>query len=221
MRINKLLLAAMASGMTLSACVPADPYSSTDPNQRAKSGAIMGAITGAALGAATGDSNDKTSDRVIGGALIGGMLGAGIGNALDKQAAELKSQINDSRVRIVNMGDRLVVTMPEGILFAVDSAAVQPGIMNDLYTVADSLNRYPNTTVQVVGHTDNTGAASYNQDLSQRRAESVAVVLRKGGVYGGRLVAFGRGEDQPIASNSTPEGRAQNRRVEIVIIPSR
>ncbi|MFZ1660596.1 MAG: OmpA family protein [Paracoccaceae bacterium] len=220
MRINKLLLAALASGMALSACVPADPYS-TDPNQRAKSGALMGAITGAALGAATGDSNDKTSDRVIGGALIGGMLGAGIGNALDKQAAELKSQINDSRVRIVNAGDRLIVTMPEGILFAVDSAAVQSGIMNDLYTVADSLNRYPNTTVQVIGHTDNTGAASYNQDLSQRRAESVAAVLRQGGVYGGRLVAFGRGEDQPIASNSTPAGRAQNRRVEIVIIPNR
>ena len=124
-------------------------------------------------------------------------------------------------MRIVNNGDELVVIMPEGILFATDSAAVQPSIQNDLYTVADNLNRYPNTRVEIVGHTDNTGSAAHNRDLSQRRADAVAAILRNGGVSGTRIAAYGRGEDQPVASNLTAEGRAQNRRVEIHIIPIR
>jgi outer membrane protein OmpA-like peptidoglycan-associated protein len=110
--------------------------------------------------------------------------------------------------------------MPEGLLFAVDSASVMPSIQNDLYAVADNLNRYPNSRVEIIGHTDNTGSAAYNQDLSQRRAMAVSAVLRNAGVSGGRLVAYGRGEDVPVASNLTPEGRAQNRRVEILIIPT-
>lgn len=221
MRFNKVLLAGLASSFALSACVQPGPYNPDDPNQRARNGAMMGALAGAALGAATGDSNDKTSDRVIGGALIGGMLGAGIGNALDQQAADLRQNIHTRGVQIINEGDRLRVVMPEGILFPVDSATVQPGIMNDLYTVADSLNRYPDSQVQVIGHTDNTGAAAYNQALSERRARSVAAVLRDDGVDPGRLSAYGRGESQPVASNLTVAGKAQNRRVEIVIIPYR
>ncbi|MFO1174910.1 MAG: OmpA family protein [Paracoccaceae bacterium] len=220
MRFNKILLAGLASSFALSACVQPGPYDPNDPNKRARNGALMGAMAGAALGAATGDSNDKTSDRVIGGALIGGMLGAGVGNMLDQQASELQQDIRTNGVQIINDGNRLRVVMPEGILFPVDSAAVQPGIMNDLYTVADSLNRYPNTHVQVVGHTDNTGSASYNQDLSERRASAVAAVLRAGGVDGARISAYGRGESQPVASNLTAAGKAQNRRVEIVIIPN-
>jgi outer membrane protein OmpA-like peptidoglycan-associated protein len=111
--------------------------------------------------------------------------------------------------------------MPQDLLFAVDSAAVRPDLRADLSAVASSLLRYPNSRIEVIGHTDNTGAAAYNQDLSQRRAVSVAGVLREGGVPGARIAAFGRGEDQPIASNLTPEGRAQNRRVEIIIRPTR
>lgn len=220
MRLNKILLAGLASSLALSACVQPGPYDPNDPNRRARNGAMLGALTGAALGAATGDANDKKSDRIIGGALIGGMLGAGVGNALDQQAAELQQNIQTNGVQIINDGNQLRVVMPEGILFPVDSAAVQPGIMNDLYTVADSLNRYPNSRVQVVGHTDNTGTAAYNQDLSERRAQAIASVLRAGGVNGGRISAFGRGESQPVASNLTAAGKAQNRRVEIVIIPN-
>lgn len=220
MRIHILSLGALAVAMLLSACVAPPTYNPNDPNQRAKQGALMGALGGAALGAMTGDSNDKTSDRVLGGALIGGVLGAGIGNALDQQASELQRDITTNGVRIVNEGNQLRVIMPEGILFAVDSATVNGGIMNDLYTVANSLNRYPNSRVQVVGHTDDTGSAAYNQDLSQRRASAVAAILRNAGVSGGRLVPIGAGEDQPIASNLNAQGRAQNRRVEIVIIPN-
>ncbi len=220
MRIQTLSLGVLSAALLLSACVAPQTYNPNDPNQRTRNGAIMGALAGAALGAATGDANDKTSDRVLGGALIGGMVGAGIGNALDQQAAELQRDITTNGVRIVNDGNQLRVIMPEGILFAVDSATVNGGIMNDLYTVANSLNRYPNSRVQVVGHTDNTGAAAYNQDLSQRRASAVAAILRNAGVSGARLVPIGAGENQPVASNLTPEGRAQNRRVEIVIIPN-
>ena len=101
-----------------------------------------------------------------------------------------------------------------------DSAALRPDLTNDLYAVAANLQKYPASTIQVVGHTDNTGTAGYNQDLSQRRAGSVAGVLISAGVPGSRIVAVGRGEDQPVASNLTPQGRAQNRRVEIVIRPN-
>jgi outer membrane protein OmpA-like peptidoglycan-associated protein len=221
MRIAKILVTATAGAALLAACVPAGNYNPNDPYQRTRTGAVTGALGGAVLGAVTADEDDSQRERAIAGAVIGGLAGGIYGNVLDRQAAELENQISDSRVRIVNMGDRLVVSMPEGILFATDSAAVQPTIMNDLYTVADSLNRYPDTRVDVVGHTDNTGSAAYNQDLSQRRAVSVAGVLRESGVPGNRIAAFGRGEDSPIASNLTPQGRAQNRRVEIIIRPIR
>src|SRR5690606_6417254 len=110
--------------------------------------------------------------------------------------------------------------LPEGILFATDSAAVSGPAQNDLYAVARNLNQYPNSRVEVIGHTDNTGSAAYNQDLSQRRAQSVAGILTAGGVSSGRVVAVGRGESQPVASNGTEQGRAQNRRVEIIIRPT-
>ncbi|MCB2117300.1 MAG: OmpA family protein [Rhodobacteraceae bacterium] len=218
MHITKTLLGGAATAVLLAACTPVDQYSA-DPNQRTKQGALTGAGIGALAGVLTGDGGKDKLDRAVVGAAIGGLAGGVIGNNLDKQAAELQAEINDSRVRIINEGNQLRVVMPEGILFATDSDTVQPGIQNDLYALADNLNRYPNTRVEVVGHTDNTGAAAYNQDLSQRRAMAVAAVLRGAGVSGGRVVAYGRGEDVPVASNLTPEGRAQNRRVEILIIP--
>ena len=118
-----------------------------------------------------------------------------------------------------NTGDRLIVTMPQDILFATDSADLRPDLRADLRTVAQSLNDYPQSRVQVLGHTDNTGSAQYNLDLSQRRAGSVAGQLIAYGVDAGRIRTTGLGEDQPIATNLTAEGRAKNRRVEIVILP--
>jgi outer membrane protein OmpA-like peptidoglycan-associated protein len=123
-------------------------------------------------------------------------------------------------VQITNTGDRLIVTLPQDILFATDSASVRPDLQNDLRTVASNLQNYPNSTVQIIGHTDNTGEAAYNQQLSQRRADSVSSVLLGAGVPASRIQAYGRGEDQPIASTLTPERKAQNHRVEIVILPT-
>ncbi|MCA0273314.1 MAG: OmpA family protein [Proteobacteria bacterium] len=219
MQFKALLIAGTAAMIGLSACTPVDQYSA-DPNQRAKQGALTGAAIGAGLGILTGDGGKDKLDRAVVGGLVGAAGGGIIGNQLDRQAAELQAEISDGRIRIVNEGNQLRVVMPEGILFATDSATVQGSIQNDLYAVADNLNRYPNTRVEVIGHTDNTGAAAYNQDLSDRRAGAVAAILRGAGVSGARIVAYGRGESMPVASNLTPEGKAQNRRVEILIIPT-
>ncbi|HEY9038414.1 MAG TPA: OmpA family protein [Roseovarius sp.] len=187
------------------------------PTNKTQQGALIGGIAGAVTGAAASDKAGKGA--LIGGA-IGALGGAAIGNALDRQEAELRRDLDNERVQINNTGDRLIVTLPQDILFAVDSATVNRGLRGDLLTVADSLQNYPASSVQVVGHTDNTGAAAYNQQLSERRANAVAAVLMEGGVAPSRINKFGRGEDQPIASNLTAEGKAQNRRVEIVILPN-
>lgn len=222
MQFKALLVAALAAVIGLTACTPVTPVDqySADPNQRAKQGALTGAALGAGIGILTGDGGKEKLDRAIVGGIVGAAGGGLIGTTLDKQAAELQAEINDSRVRIVNEGNQLRVVMPEGILFATDSATVQGAIQNDLYAVADNVNRYPNSRIEVIGHTDNTGSAAYNQDLSDRRAGAVAAVLRGAGVSGARIVAYGRGESMPVASNLTPEGKAQNRRVEILIIPT-
>ncbi|MEZ5867466.1 MAG: OmpA family protein [Defluviimonas denitrificans] len=219
MRIKALLIAGSVSAIALTACTPVDQYSA-NPNQRTKEGALTGAAIGAGLGILTGKGGKDKLDRAVVGGAIGAAAGGLIGHNLDRQAAELQAELNDSRIRVVNEGNQLRVVMPNGILFATDSAAVQGSIQNDLYTVADNLNRYPNTRVEVVGHTDNTGSAAYNQDLSERRAAAVAAILRSAGVSGGRIASYGRGESAPVASNLTADGQAQNRRVEILIIPT-
>ena len=212
-----IFLLSGAALLLVTACTDPAYVTGDDPRRKTRQGAILGGLLGAGTGAAVSD--DKAKGAVIGG-ILGAAGGAAIGNALDKQEAELRQQL-DSDVRIVNTGDRLILTMPQDILFNVDSSTVTPVLRDDLFKVADSLQRYPDTTVQVVGHTDSDGTASYNQTLSERRANAVADVLMDGGVRFGRIRAFGRGEDQPVASNLTPEGKRQNRRVEIVILPNR
>lgn len=210
------LAVAAASALALTACQAPLPGQG---NQNTQQGAAVGAGLGAVIGAISGDNRDERIRNAAIGAVIGGGLGAVGGANLDRQEAELRNQLG-SNVGIVNNGTSLVVTLPQDILFAVDSTALSGGLQNDLVSVAASLNRYPDTTVNVIGHTDNTGAASYNQDLSQRRAQAVASVLINSGVAPQRIRSIGRGEDAPIASNLTPEGRQQNRRVEIIITPN-
>jgi outer membrane protein OmpA-like peptidoglycan-associated protein len=220
MMMKTPLILAAAGALFLTACVGVDPNAyPNDPNARTKNGAVIGGLLGAAAGAATAGDGDEFKGAILGGALGAG-TGALIGADLDRQAAELRGSLN-SNISVTNTGEYLIVNMPQDLLFATDSAAVRSDLRSDLNAVAASLLRYPNSTIQVVGHTDNTGTAAYNQDLSQRRAVSVASILRESGVPGGRIAAVGRGEDQPIASNLTPAGRAQNRRVEIIIRPTR
>ncbi|SNT71825.1 OmpA family protein [Paracoccus seriniphilus] len=187
---------------------------------KAQQGALAGAAIGAVLGGTRDSDKNGQGKDAVKGAILGAAAGAIAGNILDRQAAALEQAVQNPNVQIVNHGSYLQVVLPEGILFSTDSAAVSGIAQNDLYAVARNLNEYPNSRVEVVGHTDNTGSASYNMDLSQRRAQSVAGILTAGGVAGSRIVAVGRGEDQPVASNATEQGRAQNRRVEILIRPN-
>lgn len=206
------LLAALA---LTAAC---DPATVDSANARRNQGAAVGVATGAIAGALAG--GNKNVGAIAAGAVAGGILGAGIGSYLDQQAADLRDELGNDDITVTNTGNSLLVNFPESILFATDSAAVSSASRSDLQALARNLNQYPDSTIQVIGHTDSTGSAGHNFDLSSRRAGAVASVLVDTGVRGSRITATGKGEDDPIASNATTEGRAQNRRVEIIIRPT-
>ncbi|SCY58020.1 Outer membrane protein OmpA [Paracoccus tibetensis] len=221
MKLRNTTILAVCGLMALGAC--ADPNTGTGVGglSRTQQGAIAGAATGAILGAARDDDSNNEGRDAARGAIVGGIVGAVAGNILDRQARDLQQSISNPNVQVVNRGDYLQVVLPEGILFATGSAAVSGVAQQDLYAVARNLNQYPNSVVQVVGHTDSTGTQAINQDLSQRRAQSVAGILAAAGVAQNRLSATGVAASQPVASNDTAAGRAQNRRVEILIRPTR
>lgn len=211
------LVVAFAALLGLTACTdPGQLNDPNNPNSNRDQGVLLGAATGAVLGQIFGGDTKAT----VGGAVAGAVAGGLIGNNLDRQEADLRSSLGNDQVQITNTGDRLIVTLPQDILFATDSFTVRPDLQRDLRTVAGNLQAYPDSTIQIIGHTDNTGDAGYNQTLSVQRANAVADVLLESGVPIGRITTVGRGEDQPIASNLSPEGRALNRRVEIVILPN-
>ncbi|WP_299673468.1 OmpA family protein [uncultured Roseobacter sp.] len=212
------LIVAVSGALVLTACTDPNQIGANSNNPKAQRGALIGAGAGALAGALSrGDGN--RGDGALVGAVIGGAIGAGIGYNLDQQEAELRRQL-DNDVVITNTGDRLILNLPQSIVFATDSFSVRPDLQDDLFSVAASLNKYPQSTVQVIGHTDSDGDAGYNQQLSERRATAVANVLLNAGVPSARVRTFGRGENQPIASNLNAAGKAQNRRVEIVILPT-
>lgn len=180
-------------------------------------GAIIGGATGAAIGNAIGDDTKST---VIGG-VIGAAVGGAIGADMARQERELNQQLAGSGAMITNTGSQLRVILPEGVTFSTGSATVASSFRPALREVARSLNTHPNSTVRVVGHTDNVGSAVYNQQLSKDRALAVARILIRDGVSSSRITYSGRGYNEPITTNATAAGRAQNRRVEIVITPTR
>ena len=200
----------LALGLALSACTDM----AGNPN-RAGTGVLVGGATGAIVGNAIGDERGA----IVGGAL-GAMAGAAIGNDLDRQAAELNQSLAGSGATVNNTGNDLRVVLPDNITFATGSSTVYSSFMPSLRSVSESLRKYPHSTVQVVGHTDNVGTAAFNQQLSEDRARAVANVLISNGTPANRIAWLGRGLNQPIASNATEAGRAQNRRVEIIITPT-
>jgi outer membrane protein OmpA-like peptidoglycan-associated protein len=186
--------------------------------ERQQGGAILGGMFGGFLGAASDDENRARNAAL--GATAGAIAGGAIGAMLDQQAEDLRSSLENDGIIVENTGEFLRVIMPGGLLFEVDSAAIDPAVQPDLRAVAQNLIEYPESTVTVFGHTDDTGSSDYNQDLSERRAQAVAGVLVRNGVAPSRVRATGLGETQPVASNATPEGRQQNRRVEVIIRPN-
>ncbi|MEZ5707820.1 MAG: OmpA family protein [Blastomonas sp.] len=207
---------ALALGAGLAGCVT-NPETGNKRVSNTAIGAIGGALGGYFLGDIVGGRSDRT-EKIV-GAGIGAVAGAGIGYYLDQQEKELRQKTAGTGVDVVRDGDSLYLNMPSQVTFGVDSSAIEPGFRNTLDEVAATLSKYEKTYVDVYGHTDSTGSDSYNQGLSERRAQSVAGYLSSHGVNSARLATRGFGESQPIASNTTEEGRASNRRVEIRIVP--
>ena len=219
--MKKILILPTLVGSVLflaSGCVTPESAANSKPGDNTTAGTVMGGLIGAIAGMEMSSDGDRNKGAII-GAIVGAGAGNMIGRNLDRQATDLRQDLNNDQVGITNTGSELIVTMPQDILFALDSASVRSGLRRDLRVVANNLRVYPNSTIKILGHTDNTGSASYNEALSQRRADAVVNILIDNGVQPVRLQALGRGEDDPIENNLTAEGRAQNRRVEIIIRP--
>ncbi|MCL7745221.1 OmpA family protein [Guyparkeria hydrothermalis] len=209
------LIAVLAATLVAAGCAQ-NPY--TGENRKTATGATVGAGAGALLGNVIAPSGNRTGGTLI-GAAVGATVGGLIGRQMDKQEQQLRQDMQGTGVDVQRQGDTIRLQAPESITFQTDSAEIQPQFRRTLNDIAASIQQYPNTVVRVEGHTDSTGSASYNQDLSVNRAQSVASYLAQSGVSSSRVQAIGYGESRPIATNSTPQGRAQNRRVEILILP--
>lgn len=214
MIIRYLTVALLALGLT-SACTTTDAYGNTTANNTGR-GILAGAAAGALLGSLAGGDDRR---NVLIGAGVGALAGGAVGNYMDRQEEAFRNRLRGSGVSVRRVGDELILTMPSDVTFATNSASISPRFGPVLDDVADVLRTYPATLVDVIGHADSTGAADYNQQLSERRASGVASELIGRGVSGDRLYIAGMGETSPIASNSNDAGRAANRRVEIKIAP--
>jgi len=198
-------------------CVALVGCQTVQDNPNTAIGAGLGAAAGAALGTLVG-GNDRRNALI--GAGIGLLAGAAIGQYLDRQQRELEAGLAGTGAEVERRGDQLYVIMPSEITFASGSADLQPSARSALSQVAVTLQKYPSSYIDVIGHTDNVGSDASNQRLSERRANTVLNYLVAQGVNPARLIAIGQGERSPVASNATPEGRQANRRVELRITPA-
>ncbi len=217
MKIRRVLVSSLCavSLISLSACVT-DPNTGQQKVSRTAIGAGGGALAGLLLGGLIGGG----TGRII-GAGIGGVAGGAVGYSMDKQIKQLREQTAGSGVDVssVDGGKAILVNLPNGVTFDIDSTLIKPAFRDTLDRVAQTLLQYPDSLIDVYGHTDSTGSDTYNQRLSESRARAVADYLTSRGIAAARIRSQGNGETQPVASNATEEGRSANRRVEIKIVP--
>lgn len=211
---SALIVSLPLAGLT--GCETVNPYTGQSQVSRTAIGTGIGAAGGALVGQLIGGHTTST----LVGAGIGAAAGGLIGGYMDHQAAELRQQLQGTGVSVVKNGNNIQLIMPGDITFATNSANINPSFNDVLNSVALVLKKYNKTVVQVAGFTDNTGGTNYNQLLSQQRAQSVANYLMSQGVNSNRFSIAGYGESSPVASNSTAEGRAKNRRVQITLQPT-
>jgi outer membrane protein OmpA-like peptidoglycan-associated protein len=216
---SSIVVAGLAA-LSLSACTTMNAYTGDQQLSSTAGGAMIGAGTGAVVGALAGAAtgNDPRIAALI-GAGLGGLTGAAVGHYMDQQEAELRAQLQSTGVSVTRVGNQIILNMPSNITFDTDSATVKPEFSETLVSVGLVLKKFNKTIVDVYGYTDNTGSVAHNQDLSQRRAVSVATILANQGIDQRRFYIEGKGETDPIASNANETGRSQNRRVEIQISP--
>jgi len=221
---SKLLLTGASVAILLAgtACTTTDPYSSAPQRNNTGTGVIAGALGGALLGYLTNTSKSEQGRKnALIGAGIGALGGAAVGQYMDRQQRELEAELSGTGVGVARQGDDLILRMPADVTFASDQSGVNARSFATLDDVASVLNRYDQSTIDIVGHADSDGTDEYNLNLSRERATSVARYLVSRNVLADRVAVNGLGESAPIASNATPEGKAQNRRVEILIRPFR
>ena len=213
MKTNKLKITALGlvAAFGVSAIMPA-----CNSLTKTQKGAGIGAVAGGAIGALIGKKAGNTAVGAIIGGAIGGTAGAYIGRNMDKQAKEIEQTVPGAEV--IPAGEGIIVKFDSGLLFEFGKASLSAEAKQNINNLASSLNKYPNTNIMVIGHTDNVGSDPFNMNLSRDRAASVKSYAMVQGVNPGRLKTEGKGETEPIASNDTDAGRAQNRRVEIVIV---
>ncbi|MEN8166597.1 MAG: OmpA family protein [Pseudomonadota bacterium] len=219
MRRKIAVATALASLMTFQACTTIDPYTREEETSKAVTGAAIGAAAGALIGIATSDNAKERKERALKGAGIGAIAGGGVGYYMDVQEAKLRKQLENTGVSVTRSGDNIILNMPGNITFDVDKSNVRPDFVEVLHSVTLVLKEYKSTMIEVAGHTDSTGSDSYNLRLSQQRAQAVTNILIGDGVEPVRIDTVGYGETRPIASNDTAQGRQQNRRVELTLLP--
>jgi outer membrane protein OmpA-like peptidoglycan-associated protein len=205
--------------VTVTACTTYDPYTRDEQAARAQRNALIGAAAGAVAGLITGDSSMERKKRALVGAGIGALAGGGAGAYMDRQEARLRAELDRTGVSVTRVGDNITLNMPGNITFATNSSDLNAGFYDVLNSVALVLNEFEQSVIEVAGHTDSTGTDTYNQQLSERRAASVAAYLATRGVLRDRFIEIGMGETRPIADNSTDAGRQANRRVELTLVP--
>jgi outer membrane protein OmpA-like peptidoglycan-associated protein len=217
--MKRAILLATAAAFALSACTT-NPYTGEQQASKGLLGAGAGAALGGAAGALLGATTSlKTRKAALIGAGLGALAGGGVGVYMDQQEAKLRQRLSNSGVSVTRVGDSIVLNMPSNVTFDTDQAEVKPQFYETLNSVSIVLREYNQTLIDVIGHTDSDGADDYNYDLSRRRAGSVAQYLTSQQNDPNRFSVEGRGEQQPIASNASATGKAQNRRVEITIQP--
>lgn len=204
--MKKLMFYVLAATMVLASC------KSWNKTQK---GAVVGTASGAAAGAVIGKASGNTALGAIIGAAVGGGAGAVIGRKMDKQAEEIKKKVPDAKVERV--GEGIVVEFSSKVLFGFDQSDLTSGAKSSLDKLTTVLNEYPDTDIEIQGHTDSKGTESYNQNLSIQRAVAVQRYLKSKGISSGRISTAGYGESAPSYSNADEEGRSKNRRVEFLI----
>lgn len=218
-RSQKFILSLAVVSVFVSGCETLDPYTREEKTSKATKGALIGAAAGAVVGLISGDDAVERRQRALILAGVGALAGGAIGNYQDRQEAKLRAELEGTGVSVTRIGDNITLNMPGNVTFATDSADLSPAFFDVLNSVGKVLGEFDKTVVEVAGHTDSTGSESYNQSLSERRANSVSSYLSSQGVISQRLITIGMGELRPVADNSTASGRQANRRVEITMVP--
>ncbi len=204
---------------TVSACTTINPYTGEKQISKATIGAGAGAATGAVVGLITGDDSRERRKHALIGAGVGALAGGSVGYYMDVQEAKLRQKLEGTGVSVTRDGENIILNMPGNVTFAVDSADINGEFFAVLDSVTLVIDEFDKTLVEVMGHTDSTGAESYNQELSERRAGAVAKYFKSRDIQPLRLATYGYGENYPVSSNETEAGRSLNRRVEIALVP--